>query len=150
MACSSWSTAGRVFPTAGGARPDYPRRNIFGVDLNNAFQLFNRIIHFVPPSRLKFWGVSPGRKFMDWAKNPGHEDNGNMGGLGRVLMMAGAVLVVLGLLVSFGERLPIRIGRLPGDFVWRGKNSVFYFPLMTSIVVSLLLSLAMWLFNRLR
>lgn len=73
-----------------------------------------------------------------------------MGGLGRTLVIAGAVILVLGLVVSFGERLPIRLGRLPGDIVWRGKNSVFYFPIMTSILLSIALSLILWLFNRLR
>ncbi len=69
-------------------------------------------------------------------------------GLGRTLILAGAILIVIGLLVSFSGRLPFRIGRLPGDFVIHGKNSVFYFPLMTSLVLSLLLSLALWLIGR--
>ena len=71
-------------------------------------------------------------------------------GLGRTLMIAGVVLLVAGLLITFGERLPIRIGRLPGDIVIRGKNSVFYFPLMTSILVSVILSLLFWVFSRSR
>jgi DUF2905 family protein len=71
-------------------------------------------------------------------------------GLGRALMIAGVVLLVAGLLITLGERLPIRIGRLPGDIVIRGKNSVFYFPLMTSILVSVLLSLLFWVFSRSR
>jgi Protein of unknown function (DUF2905). len=69
-------------------------------------------------------------------------------GLGRMLIAAGIILLVAGILVSLGERLPIRIGRLPGDIVIRGKNSVFYFPLMTSILLSLLLTLILWLFGR--
>lgn len=76
--------------------------------------------------------------------------NGVMGGLGRTLIVLGVVLVVTGLLVTFGERLPIRLGRLPGDIVWRGKHSVFYFPLMTSIVISIVLSAVLWLFGRMR
>jgi hypothetical protein len=71
-------------------------------------------------------------------------------GLGRALMTAGIMLLVAGLLITLGERLPIRIGRLPGDIVIRGKNSVFYFPLMTSILVSVLLSLLFWVFSRSR
>ena len=71
-------------------------------------------------------------------------------GLGRALIIAGVMLLVAGLLITFGERLPIRIGRLPGDIVIRGKNSVFYFPLMTSILVSVLLSLLLWMFSRSR
>ncbi len=63
-------------------------------------------------------------------------------------MIFGAVLLAAGLILTFGEKLPIRIGRLPGDIVIRGKNSVFYFPLATSLLLSVLLTLGMWLFNR--
>jgi hypothetical protein len=73
-----------------------------------------------------------------------------MSALGRTLVAAGLALAIIGLLVGYGARLPIRIGRLPGDFVWRGKNSVFYFPLATSVLISVVLSLAMWLFGRTR
>jgi hypothetical protein len=69
-------------------------------------------------------------------------------GFGRVLIILGVVLVVFGVLTSLGGRLPVRLGRLPGDIVIRGKNSVFYFPLMTSILLSVVLSLIMWIFNR--
>jgi len=68
--------------------------------------------------------------------------------VGRTLIFIGLALVALGLLVSVGEKLPIRFGRLPGDIVVRGKNSVFYFPIVTSLLLSALLSLAMWLFGR--
>lgn len=70
------------------------------------------------------------------------------GSLGRTLIFLGAVLIVIGLLISFGGRLPLRIGRLPGDIVVRGKNSVFYFPLATSILLSLILSVILWVLNR--
>jgi hypothetical protein len=73
-----------------------------------------------------------------------------MGGMGRTLIILGLVLVAAGVLVSLGGRLPVRLGRLPGDIVYRGKNSTFYFPLMTSIILSVVLSLVLWLFNRLR
>lgn len=68
--------------------------------------------------------------------------------IGRTLIILGAVLLLAGLILTFGERLPVRIGRLPGDIVIRGKNSVFYFPLTTSLLLSVLLTLGMWLFNR--
>jgi len=71
-----------------------------------------------------------------------------MTGLGRTLIAIGAILVVVGLLLTLGARLPFRIGRLPGDIVIRGKNSVFYFPLATCLVLSLILSLVMWLAGR--
>jgi hypothetical protein len=63
-------------------------------------------------------------------------------------MVLGAVLLAAGFLISFGDRLPFRLGRLPGDIIIRGKSSVFYFPLMTSLVISLVLSVVVWLFSR--
>jgi hypothetical protein len=73
-----------------------------------------------------------------------------MGGFGRPLIVLGLVLVLVGLAVTFGDRLPIRLGRLPGDFVYRGKNATFYFPIVTCVVLSVILSLLMWLFGRSR
>ncbi len=67
---------------------------------------------------------------------------------GRSLILIGALLLCVGLLFTYGGRLPLRIGRLPGDFVVHGKRSVFYFPLMTSILLSLLLSFLFWLLGR--
>lgn len=67
---------------------------------------------------------------------------------GRMLIMIGLVVLVLGVIVSLGEKLPIRFGRLPGDMVFRGKNSVFYFPLMTCLLLSVVLSLVFWLLGR--
>ena len=68
--------------------------------------------------------------------------------MGRAFIAIGIALVILGLLLTFGEKLPIRLGRLPGDIVIRGKNTTFYFPLVTSLLVSALLSLVMWLISR--
>ena len=68
--------------------------------------------------------------------------------MGRAFIAIGIVLVVFGLLLTFSERLPIRLGRLPGDIVVRGKNTTFYFPLVTSLLVSALLSFVMWLLGR--
>ncbi|HEX9287914.1 MAG TPA: DUF2905 domain-containing protein [Anaeromyxobacteraceae bacterium] len=72
-----------------------------------------------------------------------------MGSLGRMLLVAGAVLLVAGVALVVAERFPgLRIGRLPGDVhLQRGPVS-FYFPLATSLIVSILLSLAFWLFWR--
>jgi hypothetical protein len=63
-------------------------------------------------------------------------------------MMLGALLFAIGLLLWIGERSPLRIGRLPGDIVVRGKSGVFYFPLVTCLLLSLLGSLLLWLLNR--
>jgi hypothetical protein len=68
--------------------------------------------------------------------------------MGRTLIAIGVALVVVGVLVTLGERLPIRWGRLPGDIVVRGKNTTFYFPLVTSLLLSIVLSLVMWLIGR--
>ncbi len=68
--------------------------------------------------------------------------------MGRMLIFAGIALVIVGILVTFGERLPIRLGRLPGDIVVRGKNTTFYFPIVTCILVSIVLTLLGWLFSR--
>ncbi|HZT39808.1 MAG TPA: DUF2905 domain-containing protein [Bryobacteraceae bacterium] len=66
-----------------------------------------------------------------------------MGGIGRSLILMGIVLVIVGAVLSFGRRLP-------GDIVWRGKTTTVYFPLGTCIVISIVLSLVMWLMGRLR
>jgi hypothetical protein len=68
--------------------------------------------------------------------------------LGRLLITVGLVLVVAGVLVTLGSRLPIKLGRLPGDIYYRGKNGSFYFPVITCLLVSAVLSLVMWLINR--
>ena len=68
--------------------------------------------------------------------------------MGRFLIVFGLALVAAGLLMTLGERLPVKIGRLPGDIVIRGKNSVFYFPLATSVLLSIVLTLVLWLFSR--
>ena len=68
-------------------------------------------------------------------------------GIGRALIGLGLLLIVAGVLVTLGERLPIRLGRLPGDIVIRGKNGAFYFPIVTCLVVSVVLS-ALWLLGR--
>jgi len=69
-------------------------------------------------------------------------------GLGRMLIVAGAVLIVAGLLVTFAGRLPLKLGRLPGDIYIHGRNTSFYFPLATCILLSLLFSLVMWILRR--
>ena len=68
--------------------------------------------------------------------------------LGRLLITLGLILVVAGLLVTFAGRLPVRLGRLPGDISIHGKHSSFYFPLTTCVLLSVLLSLVMWILRR--
>jgi len=64
--------------------------------------------------------------------------------MGRVLIIVGLVIAGIGLLISMG--LPL--GRLPGDLSWRRGNATFHFPLVTSIVLSILLTLLFALFRR--
>ncbi len=68
--------------------------------------------------------------------------------MGRTLILIGVALVVIGVLVTLGERLPIRLGRLPGDIVVKWKNGGFYFPVVTCLLLSLVLTLLMWLFQK--
>lgn len=68
--------------------------------------------------------------------------------IGRTLIALGIVILALGVVLTLGEKLPIRFGRLPGDIVIRGKNSAFYFPLVTCLLVSVVLSFLLWLFGR--
>ncbi len=68
--------------------------------------------------------------------------------VGRMLILLGLIVAALGVIVTFGEKLPIRFGRLPGDIAIRGKNSVFYFPLVTCLLLSVVLSFFLWLFGR--
>ena len=68
--------------------------------------------------------------------------------MGRFLVNAGILLIVLGVLVILGERVGIRLGRLPGDIHIQGSRGGFYFPIVTCILISVLLSLAGWLFSK--
>jgi hypothetical protein len=67
--------------------------------------------------------------------------------LGRLLIVLGIGLVVAGLLLSFGGRIPW-LGRLPGDVVVERPGFRFYFPLATSVLLSLLLTGVLWLLRR--
>jgi hypothetical protein len=70
-----------------------------------------------------------------------------MAEIGRTLLVLGGVLVVVGLLLTFGARIP-GLGRLPGDIVYRRGSFTFYFPLVTSLLLSLLLTAILALFRR--
>ncbi|HYJ32916.1 MAG TPA: DUF2905 domain-containing protein [Candidatus Binatia bacterium] len=71
----------------------------------------------------------------------------DLGGMGRVLIVLGVVLVLVGLGLSLGPRIPW-LGRLPGDFSFGGANWRVYVPLGTSILISVLLTLVLWLIGR--
>ena len=70
--------------------------------------------------------------------------------LGKLLLLGGIVLVVIGAFFAFAGRLPFRLGRLPGDIAYQGKDSSFYFPIVTCIVLSVALTLILWVINLFR
>jgi ABC-type Na+ efflux pump permease subunit len=70
--------------------------------------------------------------------------------LGRALIYIGLALAVLGVIVLCLNRFNLPLGRLPGDFNWRGKGWSLSFPLATSILVSVVLSLLLWAIGRIR
>jgi hypothetical protein len=71
-----------------------------------------------------------------------------MNDLGRILIGIGLLLVVCGAVVLLVGKLGLPLGRLPGDFTWRGKHTRVYFPLGTSILLSVVLSLVFWALSR--
>jgi hypothetical protein len=73
-----------------------------------------------------------------------------MAEMGRLLVILGVALVVIGGIVMLMGRTGLPLGRLPGDILYRGKNTTFYFPLATSIVVSVVLSAILFLISRLK
>jgi len=68
--------------------------------------------------------------------------------LGRFLIGAGLCLVILGAALLFLGKWNIIPGRLPGDLVWRGRNSTVYFPVVTCVLLSVIGSFLLWLLNR--
>ncbi len=65
--------------------------------------------------------------------------------LGKFLILLGVVLIVAGILLALGGQLPLRIGRLPGDIYIKRDNFIFYFPITTAILLSVLISLLLYL-----
>lgn len=70
--------------------------------------------------------------------------------LGRTLILLGGLLVIVGALFYFGGKLPLRLGRLPGDVIHRGEHTTFYFPIATCFLVSVALTLLFWFFTHFR
>jgi hypothetical protein len=72
----------------------------------------------------------------------------SMPNLAKLLIVTGAMLLVAGLALTLLARTNLPLGRLPGDIVYRGKNTTFYFQLATSLLVSIVLSLALYVLSR--
>lgn len=71
-----------------------------------------------------------------------------MSSLGKLLIGAGGLLILIGAIVLLAGRADIPIGRLPGDISYRGKNTAVFFPITTCIILSIVLSFIIWLVNR--
>jgi hypothetical protein len=69
---------------------------------------------------------------------------------GKLFIVIGIALVVVGLALTLLGRTHLPLGRLPGDIVYRGKNTTFYFPLATSILLSVVLSIMLYLIGKFR
>lgn len=70
--------------------------------------------------------------------------------LGRSLLALGILLVLAGAFFYFGGKLPLRLGKLPGDIVHHTEHGVVYFPIVTCLLLSVFLSLLFWLFSHFR
>jgi Protein of unknown function (DUF2905) len=74
----------------------------------------------------------------------------SMAEMGRMLVLLGVALVVIGGIVMLLGSTGLPLGRLPGDVLYRGKNTTFYFPLASSILISVVLSIVLFLVGRLK
>jgi hypothetical protein len=70
--------------------------------------------------------------------------------LGRLLLSVGAMFILIGALFYLGPKLPFHLGRLPGDIIHRGEHGTFYFPLVSCLVISVVVSLILWLISQFR
>jgi len=74
----------------------------------------------------------------------------NLREIGRMLLVFGGVLVFVGAFFYFGGKLPFRLGKLPGDISYESEHTAFYFPIVSCLVLSVALSLILWLINHFR
>ncbi len=70
--------------------------------------------------------------------------------LGKLLLFLGVFLVAVGAVLVLGGRLPFRLGRLPGDIAYHGRHTTFYFPIVTCLVLSVAMTLILWLVSHFR
>ena len=73
-----------------------------------------------------------------------------MAEVGKAILILGLILVGIGAILLFAGRIGLPLGRLPGDLSWRGKNVRVYFPLGTSILISIVLTALFYLISRFR
>ncbi len=78
----------------------------------------------------------------------GWETMDSMRDIGKLLLFVGGILVLLGIVLMLGPKLPFRLGRLPGDLVFRRDNFTLYLPIATSVLLSVVLTIVFWVFRR--
>lgn len=71
-----------------------------------------------------------------------------MNALGRMLIGLGLLLVAVGVAIVLFGKMGLPLGRMPGDLAWRGKHTTVYFPVVTCLVLSIVLSLVFWVLSR--
>jgi heme/copper-type cytochrome/quinol oxidase subunit 2 len=71
-----------------------------------------------------------------------------MSEIGKSLIFLGVVVIIVGIVLLFSDRLPFNLGKLPGDISIKKENFSFYFPITTSVIISILLSVVFYLFGR--
>ncbi len=71
-----------------------------------------------------------------------------MGEIGKSMIFIGIMIILIGIVLVFSDKLPFNLGKLPGDIVYKKENTSFYFPITTSIIVSIVLSFILYLFGK--
>jgi len=70
-----------------------------------------------------------------------------LGALGKMLILLGVLIIVIGVLLLVGEKVPW-LGKLPGDIIIKREKFSFYFPITTCIIISIILTLLLWIFRK--
>ncbi len=68
---------------------------------------------------------------------------------GKILIITGIIIVVIGIIFMFGDKIPF-LGKLPGDITIKKENFTFYFPIVSSIIISILLSLIFYFISKMK
>ncbi len=68
--------------------------------------------------------------------------------IGKSMIFIGLIIVLIGIVLTFSDKLPFSLGKLPGDIIYKKENATFYFPITTSIIISIVLSLLFTLFGK--
>jgi len=71
-----------------------------------------------------------------------------MAEVGKGIIFIGIVIIIIGIILTFSDKLPFTLGKLPGDIVYKKENASFYFPITTSIIISIIISIFLYLFGK--